>query len=107
LPAKNSVKYPTIVGDGVSANRLNIIDDGHVLIEPRYCWAACSRDMAAALALALAVIAVSGLCVFAGVWHLYIRLCSFCRCQVWHVWEVMDNPYMRSSSRCSGDVTSA
>jgi len=76
-----------------------------VLIEPRYCSAACSRDMAAALA--LAVIAASELCVFAGVWHLYIRICSFCRCRVWHVWEVMDYPYMRASSRCRGDVTRA
>ena len=57
LPEKNSVKYSMTLGDGVSANRLNIIDDGHVLIEPRYCSAACSGDMAAALA--LAAIAVS------------------------------------------------
>jgi len=70
LPAKNSVKYPTIVGDGVSANRLNIIDDGHVLIEPKYCSAACSRDMAAALA--LAVIAVSELCVCLREFRIYI-----------------------------------
>jgi len=41
------------LSDGVSANRLNIIDDGQVLIEPRYCSAACSGDMAAALALAV------------------------------------------------------
>ena len=56
LPEKKSVKYSVTLGDGVSANRLNIIDDGQVLIEPR-CWAACSGDMAAALA--LAAIAVS------------------------------------------------
>ena len=77
------------LGDGVSANRLNIIDDGQVLIEPRCCSAACSGDMA----VALAVIAVSD-CVFAGDWHLYIRRCSCCGCRVWHVWEVLDNPYM-------------
>ena len=50
LPAKKSVKYSMTLSDGVSANRLNIIDDGQVLIEPRYCSAACSGDMAAALA---------------------------------------------------------
>jgi len=43
------------LGDGVSANRLNIMEDGQVSIEPRSCSAACSIDMAAALA----VIAVS------------------------------------------------
>jgi hypothetical protein len=31
------------LGDGVSANRLNIIDDGHVLIEPRYYSAALKQ----------------------------------------------------------------
>jgi len=50
LPAKNSVKYSMTLCDGVSANRLNIIDDGQVLIEPRYCSAACSTNMAATLA---------------------------------------------------------
>jgi len=101
LPAKNSVKYSMTLCDGVSANMLNIIDDGQVLIEQRYCSAACSIDMAAALA----VIAGSD-CVFAGAWHLYIRICSCCHCRVWHAWEVLDNPYMRAGSRCSGDVTS-
>jgi len=55
LLEKKYVKYSMILGDGVSANRLNIIDDGHVLIEPRCCSAACSGDMAAALALAAAI----------------------------------------------------
>ena len=45
------------LGDGVSANRLNIMDEGHVWIEPRCCSAACSGDMAAALALAAAAAA--------------------------------------------------
>jgi len=44
---------------GVSANRLNIMDDGQVLIEPRSCSAACSGDIAAAAAAAVAAIAVS------------------------------------------------
>ena len=44
------------LGDGVSANRLNIMDEGHVWIEPRSCSAACSGDMAAA-AVAVAAIA--------------------------------------------------
>ena len=69
LPAKNAVKYLTMLGDGVSANGLNIVDDGHVLIEPRYCSTACSRDMAAALA--LAVIAVSD-CVYLREFGIYI-----------------------------------
>ena len=59
LPEKKSVKYSMTVADGVSANRLNIMDDGQVLIEPRNCSAACSGDMAAAAAVAVAAIAVS------------------------------------------------
>ena len=59
MPEKKSVKYSMTLGDGVSANRINIIDEGQVLIEPRCCSAACSGDMAAALA----VIAVSD-CVY-------------------------------------------
>ena len=60
LPEKKSVKYSMTLADGVSANRLNIMEDGQVLIEPRCCSAACSGDMAAALAAAAAVaIAVS------------------------------------------------
>jgi len=55
LPEKTSVRYSMIVGDGVSANRLNIMEDGQVLIEPRSCSAACSGDMAAAAAAAIAV----------------------------------------------------
>jgi len=54
-----SVKYSMTLGDGVSANRLNIMDDGQVLIEPRNCSAACSGDMAAALALAAAAAAIA------------------------------------------------
>ena len=55
------------LGDGVSANRLNIMDEGQVLIEPRCCSAACSGDMAAALAL----IAVSD-CVYLRELGIYI-----------------------------------
>jgi hypothetical protein len=54
LPEKKSVRYSMMIGDGVSANRLNIMEDGQVLIEPRRCSAACSGDMAAALAAAAA-----------------------------------------------------
>ena len=57
LPEKKSVKYSMIVADGVSANRLNIMEDGQVLIEPRRCSAACSGDMAAALAAAAVAVA--------------------------------------------------
>ena len=35
LPEKKSVKYSMTVPDGVSANRLNIMEDGQVLIEPK------------------------------------------------------------------------
>ena len=60
LPEKKSVRYSMTLGDGVSANRLNIMEDGQVLIETNWCSAACSGDMAAALAAAVAVaIAVS------------------------------------------------
>ena len=60
LPEKKSVKYSMTLADGVSANRLNIIDEDQVWIEPRSCSAACSGDIAAALAAAAAVaIAVS------------------------------------------------
>ena len=59
LPEKKSVRYSMIVGDGVSANRLNIMEDGQVLIEPRNCSAACSGDMVAALALAAAAAAAA------------------------------------------------
>ena len=52
MPEKTSVKYSMTLGDAVSANRLNVIHDGHVLIEPRCCSAACSGDMAVAMALA-------------------------------------------------------
>jgi len=47
----------------------------------------CSRDIttASALALALLAIAVSWLCVFAGVKHLYIKICNRCRRRVWRV----------------------
>jgi len=57
LPEKKSVKYSMTLGDGVSANRLNIMDEGHVWIQPRSCSAACSGDMEAAAA--VAAIAVS------------------------------------------------
>jgi len=66
LPEKKSVRYSMTLADGVSANRLNIIEDGKVLIQPRRCSAACSGDMAvsaAAAAVAVAAIAVSCLCV--------------------------------------------
>ena len=59
LPEKKSVKYSMTVADGVSANRLNIMEDGQVSIEPRSCSAACSGDMAAAAAVAVAAIAVN------------------------------------------------
>jgi len=60
LPEKKSVKYSMTLADGVSANRLNIIDEGQGCIEPRFCSAACSGGMAAPLAAAAAVaIAVS------------------------------------------------
>jgi len=47
------------LADGDSANRLHIMEDGQVLIEPRSCSAACSGDMAAAAAVAVATKAVS------------------------------------------------
>ena len=59
LPEKKSVKYSMTVADGVSVNRLNIMEDGQVLIKPRSFSAACSGDMAAALAAAAVAIAVS------------------------------------------------
>ena len=52
-----------IIDDGVSANRLNIMEDGQVLIEPRSCSEACSRDMAAALALAAAAAEAAAIAV--------------------------------------------
>jgi len=55
LPEKKSVRYSMTLGDGVSANRLNMMEAGQVLIEPRWCSAACSGDMAAAAAAAVAV----------------------------------------------------
>ena len=55
LPEKKSVRYSMTLGDGVSANRLNMMEAGQVLIEPRRCSAACSGDMAAVAAAAAAV----------------------------------------------------
>ena len=67
LLEKKSVRYSMTLGDGVSANRLNIIDECQVLIEPRYCSAACSIDMAAALA----VIAVVTVCICGSLAFIY------------------------------------
>ena len=56
---KKSVRYSMTLADGVSANRLNIIDEGQVWIEPRCCSAACSGEMVAALAAVAAAVAIA------------------------------------------------
>ena len=58
MPAKNAVKYATIGSEGVSAKRLVMMQEGHVLREPRYCSTACSRYMAASASLAGSVLYV-------------------------------------------------
>jgi len=46
-------------GEGVTANRRYMIDDGHVTIEPKYCSTACSRNMAAKVKSASASVSAS------------------------------------------------